>query len=408
MKRLFNARGLPGALALQQKWGSRCGPVVPLLLPRRLVSSGVNIEHNSVPQPDPPSSTIPVKTASELKHQSDLIHHVRLLNRIADSGDSVGVIQKRLRGLLRVFEASFVEWLTVETSHEEELQAVCIYVLMSFAKIVHFMKVDNECKKGEKGLFSDNVVDALNMCLMIAVQGEEDKATLHALFHCAVTLFLDDTKTLRGMVAEITSKEYCASLSSDALVSLLRDISLSMKRGKLPLVPVHNLLFLLPSVPLTARENLSVLSSLLRMKGVKTVEAVSLVSRKGAKDVLTTYNAKDVVFGLEVVAYLDGCHPEYASAVLSRCAEVARVMDGRQLGMACKYIALLNDKRATNKIGVQCAKEVRRVLPPIVERAEELLGQFTFQDARYVVRCLSEHHQKHSIVLSKLSPVVSR
>lgn len=344
--------------------------------------------------------------------------HCRLLRTITSSHDSVSVKRRRLSGVLAKLETSGVEWIA-EAPSEAQRAKGCKLLLSTLSAAVPLMKQkDNLQLGGGVGMsgsatwsgvspyFTETTNDTLCMCLQLSTKSASGPVELLELLGIAVNLQLSAIEPLECLVVQLTTRSFCAQAPLSQLVELLRLLSLAVKRCKLPPPPLDYLFCRLPHANLGSRESLQVLSSLVRLNDNKGREVCSVVSRKASQQV-ETYTVRDVIYGLEAVAMLDTCNCTYAGVVLDRCAELAPTMNSKEVGDVCKYISLLNTHRSRNAVAFALTPELRRVLPAIVERAQQLLGQFSLRDARCILRCLNEHHVRHSILFSRLTPFVS-
>lgn len=272
-------------------------------------------------------------------------------------------------------------------------------------------EADDDAWSGASPYFTLQTNDVLCLCLReCAMAAPEDhthraaQTRLRSLLQYAVVLELGDVEVLRHLVHALTTVDACRHLSPQEAVPLLHFISLAVKRCKLPAPPLDRLLSLLPGATLTARESLLVLGALHRMPTVHAGDVVASVSRRAAPQV-ATYNVKDVVYGLEVSSLLAGCSEVYAAAVLDRAGALSMSMTPHQLGSVCKYVALFSPARRQNTLAYACGAELRRLLPLLVERAEQLVRQFHLRDSRNVLRCFREHKVRHSLIFSRLTPI---
>jgi hypothetical protein len=260
---------------------------------------------------------------------------------------------------------------------------------------------------GASPFFSLQTSDVLCLCLRECAMGAAASTQPDALLEllkCAVALELGEVEVLQHIVYALTKANVCRQRSPSEAVQLLHFISLAVKRCKLPPPPLDRVLSVLPSSTLTSRENLMVLSALHRIPTAHAGDVVASVSRKAATQA-AAYNVKDVVYGLEVSAMLAGCNEVYVAAILDRTSELAPTMTPRQLGSVCKYVSLLSPSRRHDTLALSCGTELRRLLPLLVERAEQLLGQFHLRDSRNVLRCFREHKVRHSLIFSRLTPI---
>lgn len=362
-------------------------------------------------------------SASSSSSAPSVLSHCRLLARILRGGDEDAVKARRVRGVVRQLEAHHVDWLARDFVSappaqvgRAALEALALSVAYlsrqrSGSRSSSFADASDDAEwVGSTPFFSPELSDALALCFQHAAH--DRAATVAddlALLDCTVRLELADGDTLGYLVGRVVSRSACAGRSPEALVEVLRLVSLAVKRCKLTTTPpMEHVLAPLPSAQLSARDALQVLSSLLRLKhAVWAIDVGEAVSRRSVPQV-RRYTARDVIYGLEAVALLDSCSEVYAAAVLDRCAELAPSLTAPQLGDVAKYVALLNPtRRSGNTVALACENELSRTLPAMVERAEQLIGTFTIRDARCVLRCLSEHRVRHTMVFSRLTPLIS-
>ncbi|KAL7695998.1 hypothetical protein NQL31_004272 [Lotmaria passim] len=394
------------------------------------------------------------RSTPSLEKGIGLSYTCRLLNSICAAEQPYAVKRKRIRGAVHKMEAGIVDSLAVAKASlgAEERRELMRRWLRALSRSVMYLPRCDEGHNGEgmaeAGVFSSSTRrhssgsavaatsdeaaawsgaspffslqtnDVLCLCLRECVLGgaadvqhDERRNDLRSrhdymreLLKDAVTLELGDVEALQHLVHVLTTVEACRHHTPMEAVQLLHDISLAVKRCKLPAPPLDRLLSVLPGATLSARESLMVLGALHRISTVHAGDVVASVSRKATAQV-PSYNVKDVVYGLEVAALLPGCHEAYARAVLDRAGVLAPSMTPRQLGAVCKYVALLNPTCRQNTLAYSCGTELRRLLPLLVERAEQLLGHFHLRDSRNVLRCFREHKVRHSLIFSRLTPV---
>ncbi|KAH9577273.1 hypothetical protein LSM04_001635 [Trypanosoma melophagium] len=338
-----------------------------------------------------------------------LVNHCKLLQKIMDTEESDNTRRKRIRGVLKKMEANYMNWLA-------ECGAVeCLQLLDTLRKVSPYFKGNRGSPKDAHSSaewsgaspyftaqFSDWLCAVLQRAARHASRPEEELALLSA----AAELELADTQTLQQLTHKLTSREYAAKASPDDLVRVLRLVSLLVKRCRMPIPPLDHVLCRLPSAKLNSRESLTVLSSLLRLRERHGVDVARAVSRRAIAYV-ETYTAKDVIFALEAIALLNCCHEAYTGAVLDRCTSLHTQLQPHELGSICKYIAMLDSSRVSNDTALSCAKELRRLLPALLIRTEELLGRFSLRDAQCILKCFERHKLHHSVVFSRLTPLAS-
>ncbi|KAG8349101.1 hypothetical protein ERJ75_000712900 [Trypanosoma vivax] len=338
----------------------------------------------------------------------DLASHCALIQKVMDSSDGVQVKRRRIRGIVEKIEANYIHWLHNCGVKESKQLLISLtksvrYLERRQQNTVHFERRENW--SGASPYFSTAVSDWLCVLLERCVRQASCPEEYRALLSAAAALELSDTQTLCHLCRQLTVLEYTSAASVEEVVDVLHFISLLVKRCRMPIPQLNNLLLRLPAAPLSARQSLVVLSSLLRLRRRNSDDVVCIVSRRAAESV-ATYTARDVIYALEAIALLDSCHEKYAGAVLNRCTTLCPVLKPADLGSICKYVALLNTSRYGNDTALSCASQLRRLLPALLERTEALLGRFSVRDAHYVLRCLEQHKVHHSVVFSRLSPLV--
>ncbi|KEG15438.1 hypothetical protein DQ04_00071060 [Trypanosoma grayi] len=348
-------------------------------------------------------------TATSIKVSPGLVDHCRLVQRITESQNPEYLKRKRIRGVLRKMETNHMEWL------EECGPRECVLLLKALAGASRYLGRDHSATmgvpydddwSGASPHFSPGFNDWLCAALQRSAQHASGAEERIALLAAAAELELADTPVLQQLCQPLTSREYTANASPADLVSVLRVSSLLVKRCRMPLPPLNHVLFRLMTAKLDSRQSLTVLSSLLRLRERHGVEVVRAVSRR-ATDHVATYTPRDVVYALEAIALLNCCHEAYTGAVLDRCTELHAVLQPTELGSICKYVAMLNSSRTNNDAALSCAKELRRLLPALLNRTEQLLGRFSLRDARCILRCFEQHKIHHSVVFSRLTPLTS-
>ncbi|AIN97875.1 hypothetical protein LPMP_203810 [Leishmania panamensis] len=264
----------------------------------------------------------------------------------------------------------------------------------------------DETWSGASPYFSLPASDLLCLCLRESAMADPRTGpdVLRELLLCAVKLELGEMEVLQHIVNVLTNADACRHQTSSEQVELLNSVSLAVKRCKLPRPPLDRVLCILPRATLSVRENLQVLSSIHRLQHTHMTDVVATVSRKAAQQT-NEYSVKDVIYGLEVAALLPGCNEVFVAGVLLRAGALAPHMSAKHLGAVCKYVALLNPSRRQNTLSYSCGKELRALLPLLVERTEQLLGHFRLHEARHVLRCFREHKVRHSLIFSRLTPI---
>ncbi|RNF09409.1 hypothetical protein TraAM80_02207 [Trypanosoma rangeli] len=349
-------------------------------------------------------------SAARSSESHGLVDHCRLLQKIHTGEDPEHVRRKRIEGVVRKMEANYTQWLT-ECGVKESLQ-----VLHALASVARYLKrhrpattdlqAGEEEWSGASPYFSPGVSDWLCVLLERAALHASRPEDCLALLRAAAELELADTQALQHLCRQLTRQEYTGSAAPAELVCVLRLISLLVKRCRMPIPQLDCLLCRLHTAPLDARQALNVLSSLLRLRERHSVHVVRSVSWRAVEHV-ATYTPKDVIYALQAIVMLSGCHETYAGAVLNRCIVLHAELKPTELGSVCKYVAMLSGSRANNETALCCSKELRRLLPALLSRAEQLLGCFSLRDARCVLRCLDQHKVHHAVVFSCLTPFVS-
>ncbi|RNF27214.1 uncharacterized protein Tco025E_00521 [Trypanosoma conorhini] len=341
-----------------------------------------------------------------------LVDHCRLLQRIRAGREPEQVRRRRVQGVVRKMEANYTQWLA-ECGAKESL-----LVLEALAGVARCLKrhrpATTEFQQGEteedwsgaSPYFSPGASDWLCVLLERAAHHASRPEDSLTLLWAAAELELADAQTLQHLSRQLTRREYTGNAAPAELVCVLRLISLLVKRCRMPIPQLDHLLCRLHTAPLDARQSLNVLSSLLRLRERNSVQMVRSVSRRAVEDV-ATYTPKDVIYALQAIALLNCCHEAYVGAVLNRCIDLHAELKPTELGSVCKYVAMLSGSRANNETALSCAKELRRLLPALLSRAEQLLGCFSLRDARCVLGCLEQHKVHHSVVFSRLTPLAS-
>ncbi|GET92475.1 hypothetical protein, conserved [Leishmania tarentolae] len=376
-------------------------------------------------------------TSSAAVAPVDLSYTCRLLDSICSAQQSIPIKRKRVRGAVQRMESSVVDsfaaaTVSLRTSQKRDMM---YQWLRSLAAAVNYLPRQEASLDASQGIEADRfsqrlsrrarhdthesenwsgaspyfslpTSDLLCLCLRECAMASPtaDPEVLHNLLLCAVKLELGEVEVLKHIVHVLTTTELCRRRTPSEQVELLNIVSLAVKRCKLPLPPLDRVLCVVLGATLSARENLVVLSSIHRLQHMHTVETVAAVSRKAAEQT-AEYNIKDVVYGLEVAALLPGCNEVFVAGVLLRAGELAPNMSPKHLGAVCKYVSLLNPSRKQNTFSYSCGRELRALLPLLVERTEQLLGHFRLQEARYVLRCFREHRVRHSLIFSRLTPI---
>lgn len=376
-------------------------------------------------------------TSSAAVTPLDLSYTCRLLDSICGEQHSNLVKRKRVRGAVHRMESSVVDSFAAATVSltAQQRRELMRHWLRSLAAAVKYLPrqetslgvsdgVDadrfsprssrrarhdaheGETWSGASPYFSLPTSDLLCVCLRECAMADPTTGpdVLRELLLCAVKLELGEVEVLKHIVHVLTSTDVCRHRTSSEQVELLNIVSLAVKRCKLPLPPLDRVVCVLVGATLSARENLVVLSSIHRLQHMHATDMVAAVSRRAATQT-RKYNIKDVVYGLEVAALLPGCNEVFVAGVLLRAGELAPHMSPKQLGAVCKYVSLLSPTRKQNTLSYSCGRELRALLPSLVERTEQLLGRFRLHEARHVLRCFREHKVRHSLIFSRLTPI---
>ncbi|KAG5491835.1 hypothetical protein JIQ42_01744 [Leishmania sp. Namibia] len=376
-------------------------------------------------------------TSSATVAPVNLSYTCHLLDSICREPQADPVKRKRVRGAVRQMESSIVDSFAATTMSLTPPQRLDLmrHWLRSLAAAVRYLSRledsprtpendegdrfslrssrrarhdphEGETWSGASPYFSLPTSDLLCACLRECAMGDPKTGpeVLRELLLCAVKLELGELEVLQHIVHILTKTDACRHQTPSEQVELLNNVSLAVKRCKLPVPPLDLVLCGVLRTTLSARENLLVLSSIHRLKHTHAADVAAIVSRRAAKQI-GEYNFKDVVYALEVAALLPGCNEVFVAGVLKRAGTLAPRMSPKQLGVVCKYVALLNPSRRQNTVAYSCGRELRALMPLLVERAERLLGQFRLHEARYVLRCFREHKVRHSLIFSRLTPI---
>eukprot|EP00796_Vickermania_ingenoplastis_P004413 gene4413-3212_t len=337
-----------------------------------------------------------------------LSYHSRLLRSIGKSQGNTGRSRRRALGVLNKLEREAPDWLLigegpslVDPLHYAQL-VVAVSAVRSLLPRRGFSGRSSvpgdqgEDWTGSSPYCSPTFNDMLALCVSVAAKEHLPVSELLPLLSAVA---------LEALCRQATSPEVVPRLSTAELCEVLRLVTLATKRCKATPPPLAVLYSYLSSCgPLKPREVLQVLSALSRLQAPNTLDVARSVSRRGLGHP-EKYTSQDLVFALLALAFVDGVDVTYASEVLSRCCIMVPAFSSEILGDASKYVARLHPQRAGKVVARSCEREVRRVAYAIADRAKELLGKFTVRDARYVLRCLTEHQVRHSITNSK--PIVS-
>ncbi|EAN95843.1 hypothetical protein, conserved [Trypanosoma cruzi] len=353
-------------------------------------------------------------SAAGSKGSPGLVDHCKLLQKIHMDQQPYHVKRKRIQGVLRKMETNYIHWLRECGTKEsllvlETLAGVSSYLKKGRSATVNVQQRDKEEGEewtGASPYFLPGVNDWLCVLLERGARHASRPDECMTLLWAAAELELADTPTLQHLCRQLLKEEYTGSAAPGELVRVIQLVSLLVKRCRMPIPQIDYLLCRLSAASLDSRESINVLSSLLRMRARNSVEVVRAVSRRAVEHV-ATYTARDVIYALEAIALLNCCHESYAGAVLNRCIALHAELKPAELGSVCKYVAMLNVSRRNNETAFFCSKELRRLLPALLRRAEQLLGRFSLRDARCVMGCLQQHKVHHSVVFSRLTPLVS-
>ncbi|CCW59862.1 unnamed protein product [Phytomonas sp. EM1] len=346
--------------------------------------------------------------------------HVNLIEKILSNKTlPFTTKQKRITGVVQKLETHHLEWLE-EVAMDSNLPFHCYALLRALTKALPFFRDPRRGRRegcsytseedskwsAASPYFSESLNDSLCVCLRTAIPKHSTTAELTTLLRGAVELELADLSSLKHISYKLTSRDRWMGSSASDAVEVLWLLSLAVRRCKLPPPPVNHLLCRLPSSKLTPREGLQVFSALIRLNDRAGNEVFEILSRRAVEDV-GAYTTQDAIFALQAVALLDNSHIAFAGATIERCAELAPRMSAKNIGDIAKSLALLHSGRKYNVVAEGCAKELQRTLAAVATRAEELLGLFSLRDARHVLKCLTVHKVRHTILFSRLTPFVS-
>lgn len=239
----------------------------------------------------------------------------------------------------------------------------------------------------------------------------DDATTMFELLTYAVQLEIGDPDTLHTMARALCQKSWVQAMTPSEVAQTLHIISVCFKRKKITVPSLDNLLVPITQSATIAKfsqsELIMILSTIVRLKDRKYWDATRLVSRKLAS-FAPNFSNRDIIYSLRAVAYADGCSELFAAAVLEACAAKCSTFSTKELGDVCKLIRGIHLSRGTGHLTTAtCGKEVRRLLPMLLSRANELLGEFSLRDARAVLECMEAFRLKHSIVFAQLTRLVS-
>jgi hypothetical protein len=246
------------------------------------------------------------------------------------------------------------------------------------------------------------------------IQNALPPADVHRIIKSAVQVEIGDARTYSIAFQILLRKENVNSLCCiETLTDMLSTISLAVKRKRSPIPPtidrlIGQLHLTLERVKeLKGRFGLSILSSLIRLRPRAYPDTVRLVSRR-LEASAGLFTAQDTVFALRAISLLSNVSNVFAVRVISQTLVLAPKLTPADLGNVCKQLTAIRQSRSTHHIVTATGgKEVRRLLPVLLKRAEELLGSFSLRDARCVLLCFECFDLRHSVVFSQLTPLVS-
>lgn len=245
--------------------------------------------------------------------------------------------------------------------------------------------------------------------------------TAFLLLKSAVQLEVGDSETLGYLSRVVASRVSVKRMDGHQIAEALHLITLCNKRKQSPLPNLDVLLAAVTSSAiassLSAADLLKCLSASVRLRSQRPHSDVNaILSMHLAKKLrndgirLSLFSNADLVFGIRFVALSKGqCSPDLAGILLDVCCERAAKLSPSELGDVCKSLRAIHMARDVAYITRSaCGKETRRLMPQLVQRAVELLGQFSLRDARCVLECLDAFEIRHSMVFGQLTPFVSR
>lgn len=386
-----------------------------------------------------PATTTSTRSASPSFSPAGYVrHHTRLLcSIIAAPNERRHRKRRRITGILRKLELDAPSWLlpslTVENTHTKpssfhgsevlppELMVSFLSAIAS-AKFL-FRGVSSTASDAGPGTpavnpyeVSDSFQDFVALCVGVGARDDRFSSSssspspaLYArwlsLLSAAVLLEASGTQ-LEALCQKLAAPESLSHATPAMLSTALHWISLAVKRCEMVPPVLLPLFARVMEVPRWERpEVLSILSSLVRLRSTYDMEVAHRVSRLGMSHV-PQYTTKEVVFGLTSMAYVSHIHEGYGRAVLQRCLEVLPEVPAKEMGDIAKFVALLNtNTRRHHTMALACGPSIRRVVYAIADRSQELLGTFSFREAKYVLRCLKQHDVKHALVFASLVPV---
>lgn len=274
---------------------------------------------------------------------------------------------------------------------------------------------------------------------------KEEVARLYEVIHHCVQLEVCDLATIASASRALMSKPAALVMSNDDLVDALHVVTLCHKRRRMPLASMDPFLLRLQAAKdLNGRQLLMVLSSLARVHrgSPQNSETSKILSRRlgvrflasmehggprpapvtscksancshdhhgSEKGVETheTFSNKDIVFALRV-ATLSEVVASFISVTMEQTVVRCHTLTPEEIGNVCKYLKKMHTSPQLGHITRNtCGKETRRLLPRLLTRTNDLLGQFSLRDARHVLECLDSFQQRHSVIFSQLTPFVS-
>lgn len=349
-------------------------------------------------------------------------HHTRLLLSILSSGESTSKRCRRVKGVLAKLEEDASHWLLVSPTaspvvprhvYAELLRslALCCRTLGGRGRFLSASKEDGDEHdvNSNELRFTTRFKDLLSICANLALESNDSnkrvltpKERLHFL-SVLIELQLEG-ECVSKLLQEATSTAMIREASTEEQIQTLRIVSLAVKRCEVIPPPLLCLLgHITTATQLSPNDVLQILSSLVRLRLPYDGEVTRRVSLLGATHP-ANYNSRELIFSLTAISFLTDVDPLYATKVLQRVSELCPSLSPSYIGDVSKYIGLLNETRKRNALAKQCEAEIRRAVYAIVDRAQDLLHQFSVRDARYVVRCLKQHNVRHSLVFASLVP----
>lgn len=173
---------------------------------------------------------------------------------------------------------------------------------------------------------------------------------------------------------------------------------------------------------LTAAQAVKLLAALQRLGTPRrNTDAAAAAARRVASlapiEAAAVVGPGEAVLLLRAATALAGCGATtLASAALAHCAKCAPRMSPRDVGDACAALCDFHSGRgagaaatggagdaATDAERSARAREVRRLLPSLVARAEALRGAFSVRESIAVLKCLDAYGVRHGVLFASLA-----